>query len=64
MPHRYTAKLYFNEKEINHESGDDVDALYTWLLTKAEGKFGNTSGEIIDNKTREVVKTFKKSPSE
>lgn len=64
MQHRFTAKLYFNNKVIDQESGDDVEALYTWLLTKAQDKFGNASGEIIDNDTHAVIKTFKKAPVE
>jgi len=64
MQYRYSAKLYFNEKEIDHENGNDIEELYTWLLTKAQNKFGDASGAIIDNQTQVVVKTFKKAPAE
>jgi hypothetical protein len=62
MPFRYIATIYFDEDEVAHESGNDVEELYSWMLTKAQGKFGNFSGEIIDNKTGKVVKSFRKSP--
>lgn len=62
MPFRYTAKLYFDDEEIAHESGDDVDELYTWMLIKSQGKFGNFNGEIIDNKSGKAVRSFRKAP--
>ena len=62
MPFRYTAKIYFDEGEVDHESGDDVDELYNWMLIKTQGKFGNFNGEIIENKTGKVVKSFRKAP--
>lgn len=62
MPHRFTATIYFDADEIAHESGDDIDELYNWMLIKAQGKFGNLSGEIVNNKTHKVVKSFRKAP--
>lgn len=62
MPFRYTATIYFDEGEVAKESGNNVDDLYNWMLLKAQGKFGNLNGEIIDNKTGKVVKRFRKSP--
>lgn len=61
---RYTAKIYFDDKVVDQQSGDDVDELYNWMLVKAQGKFGNLNGEIIDNKTKKVLKSFVKSPTE
>lgn len=62
MPHIYTAIVYFDEKGVAKESGDDVEALYNWMLLQAQGKFGNFNGEIIENKTGKVVKAFRKAP--
>jgi hypothetical protein len=62
MSYKYSAKIYVDDSEIEHNSGDDLDKLYTWLLTVAQGKFGDVSGEVIDNKTQKVVKKFRKSP--
>lgn len=62
MAFRYTAKIYVDKDEVAHESGNDIDELYNWMLTKAQGKFGNFNGEIIDNKTQKVVKRFRKAP--
>ncbi len=62
MTFRYTAKIFFDTEEVAHESGDDADELYTWMLIKTQGKFGNFHGEIIDNKTGKSVRAFRKSP--
>ena len=62
MAFRYTAKIYFDEGEVAHENGDDIEELYNWMLMKTQGKFGNFHGEIIDNKTGKSVKSFRKSP--
>jgi len=62
MGFRYTAKIYFDEGEVDHESGNDIEILYNWMLMKTQGKFGNFNGEIRDNKTGKVVKSFRKAP--
>lgn len=62
MGFRYTAKIYVDEVEIDHKEGNDVDELYHWMLVKAQGKFGNLSGDVIDTKTNKAVKSFRKSP--
>lgn len=62
MAFSYTAKIYFDAGEVAHESGEDVDELYTWMLIKTQGMFGNFRGEIIDNKTGKVIKAFRKAP--
>jgi hypothetical protein len=59
---KYTATIYFDDDEVAHESGNDLDELYNWMLLKTQGKFGNFNGEIKDNKSGEVVKSFRKSP--
>lgn len=62
MAFKYTAKIYVDKGEVAHESGDDLDELYNWMLTKTQGKFGNFHGEIIEIKTGKVVRSFRKSP--
>jgi hypothetical protein len=62
MKFHYTAKFYIDKQEIAHESGDDLDQLYDWMIIKAQGQFGDLHGEVIDNKTGKVVKAFRKSP--
>lgn len=62
MAFRYTAKIYFDEGEVAHESGDDIEELNNWMLIKSQGKFGNLHGEIVDNKTQKVVRKFRKAP--
>lgn len=62
MDHKYTARLYSDNNEIEHNSDDDLERLHNWMLVKAQGKFGDISGEITDNQTHKVVKRFRKSP--
>lgn len=62
MSFRYIAKIYVDDSEVEHESGDNIDELYNWMLMKTQGKFGNLHGEIIDNKTGKIVKSFRKAP--
>ena len=64
MKNKYIAKLYFGNKDVMDMAGDDVEKLYIWLLTQANGKMGDVHGEIIDSKTQEVVKQFRKCPPE
>lgn len=59
---KYTAKIYLAKDEIEDSTGDDIDELYAWMLTRAEGQFGNVHGEIIDNKTKKIVRQFRKAP--
>lgn len=62
MAAKYTATIYFDEGEVAHESGNDVDELYNWMLVTTQGKFGNFNGDIKDNQTQEIVKSFRKAP--
>lgn len=62
MPRRYTAKIYVDDDIIEQKSGDDLDELYSWMMVKGQGKFGNLSGEITDDESGKVVKSFRKAP--
>lgn len=64
MKQKFTAKIYLDADQILENSGDDIDHLYTWMLAQAEEKFGNVHGVVIDNKTQEVVRKFRKVPPE
>lgn len=57
----YTAKIYFDEFEINQNSGDNLESLFIWMLTQEDGKFGNYSGQITNNKTHVTEKEFRTS---
>jgi hypothetical protein len=59
---KFTAKVYLGNDEVTHNSGDDADELYDWMLAQSQGKFGDLHGELIDNKTNKVVRRFRKSP--
>ncbi|HCJ1069205.1 MULTISPECIES: hypothetical protein [Legionella] len=55
----YTAQLYFDNIKINNRSGNDLDSLFVWMLTQAQGKLGNLNGKITNNKTHFLEKEFR-----
>jgi hypothetical protein len=61
MQAKYTANAYCNEEQIATKEGDDIEELQAWMVMQADGNFGDVHGEIIDNKTHEIVKTFQKT---
>ena len=64
MKAKYTAKIHLDHSTVSHKDGDDADDLYNWMLIETQDKFGNYRGEIIDNKTKKVVRCFRKAPVE
>ncbi|MDR3442709.1 MAG: hypothetical protein P4L65_06785 [Legionella sp.] len=64
MNEQYTASVYCNKEQIAEQTGDNIDKLYTWMLIKGSGIFGDVHGAIIDNKTKKTIRTFCKSPVE
>ena len=64
MALRYIAKIYCGKEVIAEQDGDDVDDLYTWMMVKSADKFGNMSGDVIDNKTGKPVRSFRKDPTD
>lgn len=61
MRQQYTANAYCNEEKIAAREGDNIDLLYAWIILQANGKFGDVHGEVIDNTTNKVVRTFQKA---
>ncbi|KTD61344.1 hypothetical protein Lsan_1845 [Legionella santicrucis] len=57
----YTAKIYFDDIEINQSSGNNLDSLFIWMLTQQKGEFGNYNGQITNNKTHLIEKEFRTS---
>lgn len=55
----YTAKIYFDDSEITKRSGDNLEPLFVWMLTQVQGKFGNLSGQVINNKLHLVEREFR-----
>lgn len=64
MKHRYTAKISFEDGESLFNNGDDVEELISWMKSQAEASFGQTNGEVIDNHTQKVIKSFQYTPPE
>ncbi|MDI9817932.1 MULTISPECIES: hypothetical protein [unclassified Legionella] len=64
MKYPYTAKIYSQDEVVAQKSGDDIEHLYLWMLTFANGFSCRIQGEIIDNETKEIVRKFKESPIE
>jgi hypothetical protein len=61
MKNQYTATAYCNEEKIAAKEGEDVEMLYAWMLLQANGNCGDVHGDIVDNKTKKVVRTFQKT---
>lgn len=64
MSTHYRAKIYCGAEEIAHQSGDDLEQLYVWMLAFAEKTSGEIHGEITNNITHQVVRQFKKQSIE
>lgn len=64
MSTHYGAKIYCGDEEIAHQSGDDLEQLYVWMLAFAEKTSGEIHGEITDNITHQMVRQFKKQSIE
>lgn len=60
----YTAKIFFDERETNQKSGDDLEALYIWMLSQVHGEAAHYNGFIYDNETEEIVRKFNTSSME
>lgn len=60
MNEKYTASVYSEEEQFAKKGGNDVDELYTWMLIQVNGHFGDIHGKIIDNKTKKIIKVFRK----
>lgn len=54
----YTAKVYFDTFEIANRSGDNLELLFIWMLSQVQGKFGNLSGKLTNNKTHFIEREF------
>lgn len=54
----YTAKIYFDDFEIMNRSGNDLEVLFIWMLSQAQGELGNLSGQITNNKSKLIEKEF------
>jgi hypothetical protein len=62
MGAHFTARIFLEKEEVTHQDGEDANELYTWMLARADGVFGNCHGEIIDNYTKKVIQQFRKAP--
>lgn len=60
MNEQYTASVYTGSEQFAKQVGNDLDELYTWMLIQGNVHFGDVHGEIIDNKTKKTLRTFRK----
>lgn len=60
MKHKYIAKVYVDD-EIVETSGDNVEELIVWMNGQAESSFNEIKGDIIDNKTHQIIKSIQYS---
>jgi len=61
---RYTARIRLEKKVVLIIPGDDVNKLLAKLLGQLDGECSNALGEIIENKSGEVVHQCRKQPFE
>lgn len=60
LKHTYIAKLYLGNDKVLDNAGDDLEQLYVWMLSlAADESSDDIHGEIIDNKTQEIVRKFR-----
>lgn len=64
MNEQYIATVYCRDEKMAVQWGNDVDQLYAWMLLQVNGSFGDIRGEIIDNQTNKIIRTFRKAPIE
>ncbi|STY28885.1 Uncharacterised protein [Legionella wadsworthii] len=64
MSHHFTATVFCKDEKIATQTGDDLDKLYTWMLIQVNGQYNEVRGEIVENKTNKIVRTFRKAPIE
>lgn len=64
MNEQYTASVYCCDEQIATRVGNDIDVLYTWMLTQGAAHIGDINGEIMDNHSKKIIKTFRKSAVE
>ncbi|KTC89892.1 hypothetical protein OQJ18_06580 [Fluoribacter dumoffii] len=64
MSTQFTANVYCKEERIATQTGNDIDKLYAWMLIQVNDNFNEIRGEIVDNKTNKIVRTFRKAPIE
>lgn len=63
MNELYRATVYVEEKAIACKADDDIEQLYIWMLAQANSFCGNVRGEIVNN-NQEIIRKFKKRPTE
>jgi hypothetical protein len=64
MDKQFTATVYCQNEAIASKAGDDLDKLYTWMLIQVNGHSNDIRGEIIDNQTHAILRTFCKTAIE
>jgi hypothetical protein len=64
MTNQYTASVYSGQEKIAEQTGDNVEKLYAWMLLQGHEQFGEVHGDIIDNTSKEVIRTFRKAAIE
>lgn len=64
MSKTYTAFVYTGKELLATQVGSDLDDLYAWMLIQGNGHFGDVHGEIIENKTTKIIRTFRKASEE
>lgn len=64
MNEQFTAIVYCKDEKIATQTGNDLDKLYTWMLIQGNGYFSEIRGEIIDNQSQKIIRSFRKTSVE
>lgn len=64
MLNKYTAKVHFSDGEVIESSGDNLEQLQAWIYTQGEVSSDEVKGEILDNKTHQIIKKIQYTPNE
>lgn len=64
MNEQFTAIVYYKDEQIATRPGNDIDKLYAWMLIQANGYVSEIRGEIIDNSSKKIIRSFCKTSVE
>lgn len=56
---KYTANIFFNNQQLESQSGDNFNRLTARVINKIETQYPNARGEIRDNELGEVIQRYR-----
>ncbi len=62
MKKRYTARIYYEDGSKDKAFGNSISALIDWMHSQSRKRFTAISGEIVDSKMHQMIKSIQYSP--